>query len=254
MYGAGKRKTRAPARYALSPVDEPEWPSTPADKLAEQLSTEILDVSRRIERMKVDMGLGRRTSESTSTPRRRTRVTSSVRGRPSQKPSRPNPKMAVTSFFHPELQFRSPSSQQIAITRPYVRCGLSTSCTAIRPRSLSIFQDRQAGPRSPMRYEARPDVPHRSTFNTSSTTTTTLPPMRLWGDREARIATDSKPTPVPSPRITWLPRALFTYMPVSSVQDTGPESMLDTPPSSVRTIRTGADRVVMQQRGRLLPD
>ncbi|KAI8484338.1 hypothetical protein Bbelb_379360 [Branchiostoma belcheri] len=68
MFGAGKRKIKLPARYAASPAeDDPEWLSTPTDNLAEQLDNEILDVSRRIEQMKVDMGLENRT-ESTSTP------------------------------------------------------------------------------------------------------------------------------------------------------------------------------------------
>ncbi|KAI8478185.1 hypothetical protein Bbelb_440790, partial [Branchiostoma belcheri] len=65
---AGKRKIRVPAQYGMSPADDPEWPSTPADKLEKQLSNEILDVSKRIEQMKVDLGIEHGTSESTSTP------------------------------------------------------------------------------------------------------------------------------------------------------------------------------------------
>ncbi|CAH1264279.1 MERTK [Branchiostoma lanceolatum] len=71
MYGAGKRKTRPPARFVLSPTEEPDehgWHSTPAARLTEQLHNELLDVSKQIEQMKTDLGIQEAELETAKTP------------------------------------------------------------------------------------------------------------------------------------------------------------------------------------------
>ncbi|KAI8481711.1 hypothetical protein Bbelb_405480 [Branchiostoma belcheri] len=351
MYGAGKREIRAPARYALSPADKPEWPSTPAEKLAEQLSTEILDVSRRIERMKVDMGSGRRTSESTSTPLPTPPHEGDVIGQRSTIPEALTPE--PQDGRHQLLPPRAPVQKPIVSTDrnyPTVRevrafhrlhgdpstlpqhftrqTGGTQVADAIRSSAgrpsqahfQHVFDDDNHPPTrgkkltSGLSRKAHDRVirevhwPHEFVFSANTTithdsltldqlvagemaiilsphtnhmesqnrakggpsaatpppaTTTTLTGKldmatprspRARRVQEARIATDFKPTLAPSLQITWPPQVLFTYMPVSSVQDTGPELTQDTPPSSVRTIGTVDNRVVMQQQGRLSPD
>ena len=89
MYAAGKRKIRPPARFALSPTEQDQWHSTPAENFNVQLTTELLDASRRLEKLKTELGMQAaelETAEALSTTPSPDCMTllRQVRGQPSQ--------------------------------------------------------------------------------------------------------------------------------------------------------------------------
>ncbi|XP_035665974.1 uncharacterized protein LOC118409209 [Branchiostoma floridae] len=69
MFGAGRRKIRPPARFVSSPAEdaELEWHSTPAE-LSKRLEDELLDVTRQLEKMKADLGVGLERAGRVRTP------------------------------------------------------------------------------------------------------------------------------------------------------------------------------------------